>query len=99
MPILFNVAVVQIVDCKIVSFQSPKQEAEEQKPYSFEEQAWKSKTKRKAHFALPIFFLSFLIKIPSLEREDFASCSLSVSILCKTLRCHLQSLSHKLNGS
>lgn len=75
MPILFHVAVVQTVDCKIASFQSPKQEAGEQESYSFEEQVWKSKTKQKAHFVLLIFFLLFLLKIPSAEREDFASFS------------------------
>lgn len=40
-----------------------------------------------AHFALPIFFLLLLLKIPSAsERENFSSFSWSVSIVCKTLR-------------
>lgn len=65
MPILFDVAVVQTVDCK-----SQKQEAGEQEFSSSEQQSFK--IEKLAHFALLIFFILPLPKIFSaLERENF----------------------------
>lgn len=69
LPILSDVAVVQTVDCK-----SHKQEAGRQEFSSSEEQSFKRE--KLAHFALLIFFLLLLLKIPSAsERENFSSFS------------------------